>query len=401
MSSQLYHSIESAGQPTGEPDQSIESTGQPTGEPDPTIDPRSRPTGGLDGLIDSASILVVCGPGGVGKTTTSAALGLAAARRGRRVVVVTVDPARRLADALGVSALGNEPTPVAAAGADGLHAVMLDAQSTLDRLVRTQAPTSEQAEAILANPMYRNIAGALSGTQEYMAVEKLYELHEGDDFDLVIVDTPPSRNAIDLLEAPGRMVRFLQHPLYRLLTGPSRAGLKVVGATARVFLRTVQRIAGGEVVEDAIAFFQAFAGMEDGFRDRAARVDEVLRADGTAFVVVSSPRAEAVAESSHLSGELRARDLRIEAVIVNLLHRRLPEVVVADDVADDVAALVELHRSLAGLADQQRREIGPLLAASPMAAVIEVPLLDHDVHDVETLGAVADALLADAAAAER
>ncbi|MEM9034683.1 MAG: ArsA-related P-loop ATPase [Actinomycetota bacterium] len=349
----------------------------------------------FDEVLDSASVIVACGPGGVGKTTTSAALGLAAARRGRRVVVVTVDPARRLADALGVTDLGNEPTQVRAEGTDGLHAVMLDAQTTFDRLVRLQAPTVAQAEAILANPMYRNIAGSLSGTQEYMAVEKLYELDQSEDFDLVIVDTPPSRNAIDLLEAPGRMVRFLEHPLYRLLTAPSRAGMKVLAGTARVFLRTVQRVAGGEVVDDAIAFFQAFAGMEDGFRDRAAQVDELLRADGTSFVVVSSPRAEAITESTHLAKELRARDLRIETVVVNMLHEQLPPVAVPDDVPDAVTGLAARHRQLARLADRERTEVRPLLAAAPGAALVEVPLLDDDVHDVETLGAVADALLAD------
>jgi anion-transporting ArsA/GET3 family ATPase len=314
------------------------------------------------------------------------------------VVVVTVDPARRLADALGLDELGNDPHRVAPPAGERwsgeLHAVMLDTASTFDRLVRSQAPSADRAEAILANPMYRNIAGALSGTQEYMAVEKLHQLHHDDAFDLVVVDTPPSRNAIDLLEAPGRLVRFLEHPLYRLLTAPSRAGLRVVGATARVFLRTIRRVAGGRIVEDAIEFFQAFAGMEEGFRRRAAEVDALLRAEGSGFVVVSSPRAEAVRESTHLARELRARELRIDGAIVNLVHRELPTIDPARAVPDELAPLVAVHRQLGRLAAEERQEIAPLAAAVRGTPLVEVPLLDQDVHDVEGLGRIADELTA-------
>jgi anion-transporting ArsA/GET3 family ATPase len=348
------------------------------------------------GLADvlTADLLVTCGPGGVGKTTTAAALGLAAARAGRRVVVVTIDPARRLADALGVDAAGsNEPHLVADAveGPGSFSALMLDAERTFDQLVRDNA--GEAAERILANRVYRSVAGSLSGAQEYMAIERLHQLHHSGDYDLVIIDTPPSRHAIDVLEAPDRLVRFLSNPVYRTLTLPTRSFAKVTHAATSAFLWTVKRLAGPAIVEDTIEFFRSLSGMEDGLRTRAAEMAAELRADSTAFVLVSSPRAEAIDEASYLAIALHAGGFHLGGVVVNLLHPLPPplsaELVEAyhdGDLDGPLAEQVAYHLELDALAAAERTELTALVALAGDATVCTVPLLDHDVHDLDALG---------------
>ena len=262
--------------------------------------------GTLRNAVERSHLLLTCGPGGVGKTTTAAALGVAAARAGRRTVVVTVDPARRLADALGLDegAASDEPHRVKGItkrATDGeLWALMLDAEQTFDRLVRDQSASKKQADAVLNNPVYQAISGSLSGAQEYMAIERLHQLHVSGEWDLIIVDTPPSRHAIDLLEAPDRLVGFLSHPVYRTLTVGQRAFARITDAASSMFLWAVKRLAGPQIVEDTIQFFRSLANIEGGLRTRAKDVSALLRADGTTFVVVSSPRAEAVGEAEHL-----------------------------------------------------------------------------------------------------
>ena len=253
-----------------------------------------------------------CGSGGVGKTTIAAVVALEGARRGRKTVVVTIDPARRLADALGLAGLSNTPSRIEGDWPGELWATMLDTRSTFDALVGKYAGTPEQAERILANRFYRNIAGALSGTQEYMAMEKLYELHEETDFDLVVVDTPPTRHALDFLDAPRRLSRFLEHRLFRMLMAPSRGIVRAVNVAAQAFLRTVSKVVGGDVVDDAMAFFQAFEGMEEGFRQRAARVNELLAAPETAFVLVASPRRDTVAEAHFFADRLGEAGIAVQ-----------------------------------------------------------------------------------------
>ncbi|MEO6157781.1 MAG: ArsA-related P-loop ATPase, partial [Ilumatobacteraceae bacterium] len=219
--------------------------------------------------VARAEVVVCCGSGGVGKTTTSAALGMQAARLGRRAVVVTIDPARRLADALGVpGGLGNDPVRLSLDAPGELWALMLDTATTFDGLVTANAANPEQARRILANPFYRNVAGSFSGTQDYMAAERLRALHIDDRFDVVIVDTPPTRNALDFLDAPGVISRFLDHPLFKVLMMPTRRGLRVLNLATQPILRTIGKVVGGEVLADAVAFFQAFNGMESGFRRR-------------------------------------------------------------------------------------------------------------------------------------
>ena len=355
----------------------------------------SEPTA-LGDVIEHADLVVTCGPGGVGKTTTAAALGLAAARLGRRVVVVTIDPARRLADALGIDGDTDEPHRVAAAtkGVRGgsFSALMLDAERTFDRLIAQQA--GDAAESLLANPIYRSIAGSLGGAQDYMAIERLHELMTSGDYDLVVVDTPPSRHAIDVLEAPDRLVRFLGHPVYRALTMPSRSFARVTNAATTAFLWTVKRLAGPSIVEDTVEFFRAISGMEAGLRTRAAEVGELLRSDRTAFVLVSSPRAEAIDEAAFLAAALAEGSFPLGAVVVNLVHP-LPDALSVElsdtctwPIDESEGALAEqlaYHHELRDIALAERLEIESLVAVAGDAVVVEVPLLEHDVHDIDAL----------------
>ncbi len=271
----------------------------------------------LPRLVAERSVVVCCGSGGVGKTTVSATFALAAARAGRRACVVTVDPARRLADALGVESLPNTPSEVEGDWPGHLHALMLDSKGTFDDLVQRYARTPEQAEAILGNRLYQNLVGALSGTQEYMAMEKLYELVNSDEFDIVVVDTPPTRNALDLLDAPRRLTRFLENRLFRALLVPTRMSLRAVGVATQALLRTISKVAGAEIVQDAVGFFQAFEGMEDGFRSRASAVHDLLADPATAYVLVTSARPDAVTEASFFAEKLAERDVAVAALVVN------------------------------------------------------------------------------------
>src|SRR6478735_8922967 len=237
--------------------------------------PVARPS--LEPAVAAASVVVCCGSGGVGKTTVAAAIAVEAARRGRRVVVVTIDPARRLADALGLpEGLAATPQRIALDGAPAatgeLWAMMLDTAAAFDDVVRRYATSAEQAERIVANPFFQNIAGSLSGTQEYMASETLYLLHHDDRFDLVVVDTPPTRHALDFLEAPGVLARFLDHRLFKMMMLPAKRGMGIVNAATQPIMRAIGRVVGSDVLADAVAFFQAFGGMEGGFRRRAEEV---------------------------------------------------------------------------------------------------------------------------------
>ncbi len=352
--------------------------------------------------VETATLLVTCGPGGVGKTTTAAALGVAAARAGRRVVVMTVDPARRLADALGLDegAAGDAPHHVADVGtATGgeLWALMLDAASTFDRLVHEQAPTKQQAEALLTNPVYRAISGSLSGAQEYMAIERLHQLHTSGEWDLVIVDTPPSRHAIDLLEAPDRLVGFLSHPVYRTLTIGTRAFAKVTNAAASMFLWAVRKLAGPQIVEDTVEFFRSLANIEPGLRRRAGEVSKVLRSHDASFVVVSSPRAEAISESEHLVEALRAGGFPFAGVVINLIHP-LPDALADDAGLGDLAPgpladHVAWHGDLRRLALAERDEMAALVELAGDVPIVELALLDVDVHDVAGLAGLASRLV--------
>ena len=356
-------------------------------------------------VLDAADVIVCCGSGGVGKTTTAAVLGIEAARTGRRAVVVTIDPARRLADALGLAdGLSSEPQRIEAAiGGDGeLSAMMLDTAATFDGLVMRYADDEDQVERILTNPFYRNMAGAMSGTQEYMAAETLHALHHDDRFDLVIVDTPPSRNALDFLDAPGVLSRFLDHRVFKLAMLPTRSGLKVFGAAAQPIFKAIGKVVGSDVLTDALAFFQAFAGMESGFRERADDVVALLRAERTSFVVVASPRHDTITEAVWFAQQLQQQGVGVAAAIVN---RVLPRFGSVDSpieepvgqpagVGDDESMLWTNLNELQRIRAAELEALQPLVDLASTGAVALVPLLERDVHDVESLSEVAGHLFA-------
>ena len=360
----------------------------------------------LSALADR-EIVICCGSGGVGKTTTAAAIALEGARAGRRACVVTIDPAKRLADALGLESLTNAPGKIDGDWPGELWALMLDTKSTFDGLVTKYAASPEQAEGILKNRLYRNISGALSGTQEYMAMEKLYELHDEGRFDLVVVDTPPTRNALDFIDAPRRLTRLLDNRIFRLLIMPTRAYVKAVSFATQAFLRTVSKVVGGEVVSDAVAFFQAFEGMEQGFRERAQHVLTLLSDPGTAFVLVASPRRDAVEEALFFAEKLLEANIGVDALVVNRLHPRFGNGDTGGGPDRERAAslgespeLVTLYNNLADFRDIAEREehhfesLAKKVAPAPVA---RVPFLADDVHDVDGLKTVAGFLFADGA----
>ena len=354
--------------------------------------PRPRPeSAGLTDLVTERSIVVCCGSGGVGKTTVAAAFGLEAARRGRRACVVTIDPAKRLANAMGVDELANTPHRIEGPWNGELWALMLDPKGTFDDLVRRYASSSEQAEGILANRLYKNLTGALSGTQEYMAMEKLYELVEEDEYDLVVVDTPPTRNALDLLDAPRRLTRFLGPRLFQFLLMPTRAYLRAVSVATQALLRTISKVAGAEIVHDAVAFFQAFEGMEEGFRVRSDHMRRLLARRTTAFVLVTSARADTVEEAGWFADKLNESGLAVEGLVVNRVHpafdsdREMPD-------GPPGSALGALVANLRGYQAVNHREEAAFAALETQVApspVARVPLLDVDVHDVDGLTLIA------------
>ena len=355
---------------------------------------------GLAGALHGAEVIVCCGSGGVGKTTTAAVLGIEAARDGRRVVVVTIDPARRLADALGLTdGLAAEPHHIELADAPGeLWAMMLNTTATFDGLVRRYAADESQARRILDNRFYRNIAGALSGTQEYMAAETLHALHGDERFDQVIVDTPPSRNALDFLEAPGVLTRFLDHKLFKVMMLPARRGMGVFNLAAQPVLRATGKVVGSDVLADAVAFFQAFAGMESGFRERADDVLALLRSDVTRFVLVASPRHDTIDEAMWFAGQLARQDLSVSAAIVNRVHPTFGTWSAqqarkrAGEASGPAAALWRNAAELADIVAAERGVAEPLVKAIEGAALAEVPLLRGDVHDLDGLAQIGAAL---------
>ncbi len=359
-------------------------------------------------LVEGRSIIVCCGAGGVGKTTTAAAFALEAARAGRNACVVTIDPARRLANSLGVDHLANTATPISGDWPGGLHALMLDPKRTFDDLVHRYAETPEKAEAILGNRIYSNLTSSLSGTQEYMAMEKLHELVEEGGYDLVVVDTPPSRNALDFLEAPRRLNNFLSNRLFRALMLPTRAGLRMIGVAAQALLRTLSKVAGAEIVRDAVTFFQMFDGMEEGFQARADRVDQLLRAPTTAFVLVASPRADSVDEAVHFAGKLTEHGMSTTALVMNRVQPRFASAEVRAELAacagtDPLPAVTDQIANLLGyetVADREETTYAELSAHVTPAPVVRVPLLDSDVHDLAGLALVADLLFAGAPATD-
>ncbi|MFC8098066.1 ArsA family ATPase [Streptomyces sp. NPDC057363] len=282
----------------------------------------------VDPLLEDPKtrIVVCCGSGGVGKTTTAAALGLRAAERGRKVVVLTIDPARRLAQSMGIDSLDNTPRRVKgvddAAGGE-LHAMMLDMKRTFDEIVEAHADP-ERAAAILGNPFYQSLSAGFAGTQEYMAMEKLGQLRARDEWDLIVVDTPPSRSALDFLDAPKRLGSFLDGKLIRVLLAPAkvggRAGMKFLNVGMSMMTGVLGKVLGGQFLKDVQTFVAAMDSMFGGFRTRADATYKLLQAPGTAFLVVAAPERDALREAAYFVERLAAEDMPLAGLVLNRVH---------------------------------------------------------------------------------
>ncbi|MFJ3667622.1 ArsA family ATPase [Streptomyces sp. NPDC090106] len=280
----------------------------------------------LDPLLDDPQtrIVVCCGSGGVGKTTTAAALGLRAAERGRKVVVLTIDPARRLAQSMGIDSLDNTPRRVKGVDGDGeLHAMMLDMKRTFDEIVEAHADPA-RASAILTNPFYQSLSAGFAGTQEYMAMEKLGQLRAKDQWDLIVVDTPPSRSALDFLDAPRRLGSFLDGKLIRVLLAPAkvggRAGMKFLNVGMSMMTGALGKLLGGQLLKDVQTFVAAMDSMFGGFRTRADATYKLLQAPGTAFLVVAAPERDALREAAYFVERLAAEDMPLAGLVLNRVH---------------------------------------------------------------------------------
>ncbi|MGW0119020.1 ArsA family ATPase [Streptomyces sp. NPDC003327] len=282
----------------------------------------------LDPILDDRGtrIVVCCGAGGVGKTTTAAALGVRAAERGRRVVVLTIDPARRLAQSMGIDSLDNTPRKVEGIkGSDGgeLHAMMLDMKRTFDEIVEAHAEP-ERARAILENPFYQSLSAGFAGTQEYMAMEKLGQLRGRDEWDLIVVDTPPSRSALDFLDAPKRLGSFLDGKFIKLLMAPAkvggRAGMKFLNVGMSMMTGTLGKLLGGQFLGDVQTFVAAMDTMFGGFRTRADATYRLLQAPGTAFLVVATPERDALREAAYFVERLAAEKMPLAGLVLNRVH---------------------------------------------------------------------------------
>jgi anion-transporting ArsA/GET3 family ATPase len=355
-------------------------------------------------LLEGKRVCICAGSGGVGKTTTAAAIAAGMAAEGKKVAVLTIDPAKRLADSLGLPELGNVERQVDAAlferagvdaGGGELWAMMLDSKQTFDEVVRKHAPDEETRDRILANRIYQQLSNALAGSQEYMAMEKLFELHAEGRYDLLVLDTPPTRNALDFLDAPKRLTQFIEGRALQVFMRPAGFGMKVFGRGASMMFGVLRRITGVNLIEDLAEFFQAFSGMVEGFRERARRVNELLADERTSFVVVCGPQGEPISEAVYFHRKLVEAELPFGGVIVNKVHfeGRLAEAAVdhggleaaLTDALDDpelasrVAANFEDFRALG---ERDRRNVEQLTGEMRTSCVIQVPYLDQDVHDL-------------------
>jgi anion-transporting ArsA/GET3 family ATPase len=363
---------------------------------------------GLGEVLDGKGICICAGSGGVGKTTTSAAIATGMAARGLKVCVLTIDPAKRLADSLGLKELGNEarqvdPKLFEAKGVEikgELWAMMLDAKATFDELIARQAPDEESRDRVLDNRIYQQISNALAGSQEYMAMEKLFELHSEARFDLLVLDTPPTRNALDFLDAPKRLTQFIEGRSLRVFMKPTGLAAKVAGRGASVALGVMKRIVGFDLLADLAEFFNAFSGMVDGFQARAKRVNQLLAHPDTLFLVVCGPQGEPIDEAVYFHRKLVEAKLPFGGVIVNKVHypagdlrgngdeelpAALAEKLGDGDLAKRVAANFGDYQALA---ERDARNIERLAKELSSRVVIRVPYLDEDVHDLAGLAEI-------------
>jgi anion-transporting ArsA/GET3 family ATPase len=373
--------------------------------------PAGRPTDGcsaldIDRLLAEARIIVCCGAGGVGKTTTAAALALRAAERGRTVCVLTIDPARRLAQSMGLTELDNTPRQVA--GLDDraggrLDAMMLDMKRTFDDIVVAHSER-DRAEAILANPFYVSLSSSFAGTQEYMAMEKLGQLKAQGAWDLIVVDTPPSRSALDFLDAPQRLGRFLDGRMIRMLTAPARAGgrayLKVFNIGVRMFTDVLNRILGAQALRDLSLFVTSLETMFGGFRERADQTYRLLKEPGTSFIVVAVPERDAMREAAYFVERLETDHMPLAGLVLNRMHTSAAPTLSVEQslaAAEDLdgegdeplaAAVLRVHAERLGAAARDDRMAKRFTTANPGVPVVSVAAQAGDVHDLDGLRAI-------------
>jgi anion-transporting ArsA/GET3 family ATPase len=365
---------------------------------------------GLASALARRRVLVVCGSGGVGKTTTAAAFGLRAALLGRRVLVCTIDPSRRLATSLGLSQLSAKPRALdlrrmGPTGGGSLHAMMLDTKSTFDELVERFASGAEARRRILENRFYKHVSAALAGSHEYMAMEKLLELSADERFDLVVLDTPPTRHALDFLEAPDRLLSFLDTSTLRWFLKPyfqaGRLTLKVATKTGALALKLADRALGLRFLADLSEFFLAFEGMYDGFKERAERVYALLREPASGFVLVAGPAPQALDEAVYFHRRLREKEMPFVGIVVNRLHpdpstaaraaRRSQRAAEVD--ADLEERLLEVYHDQQAVARAERKRVARLEVDTGERLLL-VPEFEADIHDLRGLKEVGDVIFA-------
>jgi len=381
--------------------------------------PHASPPLDVDALLDDrgTNIIVCCGSGGVGKTTTAAALALRAAERGRKVVVLTIDPARRLAQSMGIEVLDNTPRPVPGVAERAkdvggtLDAMMLDMKRTFDEVVEGQA-SPEKAAQILANPFYQALSSSFAGTQEYMAMEKLGQLHKdarkSGRWDLIVVDTPPSRSALDFLDAPERLSSFLDGRFIRILLAPAKGPARLMTAGLSVVTNALTKVLGAQVLRDMQSFIAAFDTLFGGFRARAQKTFELLQADGTAFLVVAAPEPDALREAAYFVERLEEEHMPLAGLVVNRANRvptgglsrdqalaaaeRLDAEPDADASGPVTAGLLRLHADRTRLVARETHLRQRFAAAHPHVPAAVMPALSTDVHDLDGLRLVGDLL---------
>ena len=366
----------------------------------------------IDSLLDNpgTEIIVCCGSGGVGKTTTSAALALRAAERGRKVVVLTIDPARRLAQSMGIEALDNTPRPVAglAPGPGSLDAMMLDMKRTFDEVVESQA-NPEKAQQILQNPFYVALSSSFAGTQEYMAMEKLGQLYrdakQSGAYDLIVVDTPPSRSALDFLDAPERLSSFLDGRFIRILLAPARGPARIMTAGFGLVTSALTKLLGASVLVDLQTFIAAFDTLFGGFRQRAQKTFKLLQADGTAFLVIAAPEPDALREAAYFVDRLSGENMPLAGLVINRISLAPSNDLSADEAMaalerirrsdaepTPTAGLLRLHADRVRMVEREVRLRERFAAAHPSVATAVVPALSTDVHDLDGLRRVGSLL---------
>ncbi len=369
-------------------------------------------------VLEGRRVCVCAGSGGVGKTTTSAAIALGMASRGAKVAVVTIDPAKRLANALGLEQLHNEPHRVdpgrlAAGGVElqgELWAMMLDPKRTFDELIERIAPDANRAAEIKANRVYRELSTAVSGSQEFTAIAKLYDLDREGEFDLLVLDTPPSRNALDFLDAPGRLTSFLEGRTLKAFMGSTGFGMRVLGRGVAPLLAALRRVTGVDLLSDLSTFFGLLGGMTEDFSRRAAQVEQMLKDPSTAFVLITSAQREPIDEAIWFRRTLERGGLPFAGVIVNRVHHDMLgdsepdhlDAALREAIGPELAATVAQNfHDYHVLARRDEHNIARLRSELAGEPLLLIPQLDDDVHDFEGLARVQRYLFASEAERER